>query len=300
MFSSVRSRSLSLCSFYPIFSKFSGEPERRLENTQYTKTLSPCPNYTNRRCWHPVTGGSKGIGYETAKTLYHLNGTVYITSRSTSSAESAITSIKASSPHPSQTSSSGKGKIDFIVMNFSDLSTIKQAAKEFLSKVNRIDVIIHNAGVMLPDDPNETTAQGWHQQLGINALAPFLLQLFLTPLLLHTAALPATPPNSVRVIFLSSSGHRAAPLPDGITWSDINLAHSMKTGLRRDAERYGQSKAMNCMFAYEFARRYQGTGSGIVSLSLHPGALKTVSFVLSNDTQPYMNREPVSDPRLRC
>ncbi|KAE9372030.1 NAD(P)-binding protein, partial [Stipitochalara longipes BDJ] len=222
-----------------------------------------------------VTGGSTGIGYETAKTLYHLNGTVFITSRSSSSAESAITSINTSSPHPSQNVPSGQGKIDFVVMNFSDLNTIRQSAQVFLSKVNRLDGIIHNAGVMLPDNPDETTAQDWHQQLGINALAPFLLQLFLTPLILHTASLPGTPPNSVRVIFLSSSGHRAAPLPDGVAWSDINLTHSTKTGLRKAAEQYGQSKAMNCLFAYEFARKYRNKGSGIVSLSLHPGALKT-------------------------
>ena len=237
---------------------------------------STISSHINPGCWHSVTGGSTGIGYETAKALYHLNGTVYITSRSSSSAGSAITSIKASSPHLSQIVPSGQGRIDFVVMDFSDLSTLQQAAKEFMSKVNRLDAVIHNAGVMLPDNPDETTTQGWYQQLGINALAPFLLQLFLNPLVLHTASLPTTPPNSVRIIFLSSSGHQAAPSPDGVAWSDINLAHTTKTGLRKEAERYGQSKAMNCMFAYEFARRYKGKGSGIVSLSLHPGALKTV------------------------
>ena len=231
---------------------------------------------TNPRSWYSVTGGSQGIGYETAKTLYHLNGTVYITSRSSSSAESAITSIKASSPHASPIGPSGQGKIDFVVMDFSNLRTVKKSAQELLRKTDRLDVIIHNAGVMLPDNPDKTTAQGWHQQLGINALAPFLLQLFLTPLLLQTASLPTTPPKSVRIIFLSSSGHRAAPLPDGVAWSDINLIHTTKTGLRKAAEQYGQSKAMNCMFAYEFAKRYKEKGAGIVSLSLHPGALKTV------------------------
>jgi NAD(P)-dependent dehydrogenase (short-subunit alcohol dehydrogenase family) len=235
-----------------------------------------------------VTGGSQGIGYEAAKTLYHLNGIVYITSRSAASAQSAITSIKSSSPQPSQVVPSGQGRIDFVVMNFFDLRTIQGSAQQLLSKVDRLDVIIHNAGVMLPDNPDKTTAQGWHQQLGINALAPFLLQLFLNPLLLHTTSLPTTPPNSVRIIFLSSSGHRAAPLPDGVAWSDINLIHTTKSGLRKAAERYGQSKAMNCMFAYEFARRYKEKGSGIVSLSLHPGALKTVRYSPSHNPHYFL------------
>jgi retinol dehydrogenase 12 len=180
-----------------------------------------------------------------------------------------------------------------VVIDFSDLRTIQKSAQEFLHKVDRLDVVVHNAGVMLPDNPDQTTAQGWHQQLGINVLGPFLLQLFLTPLLLHTAALPTTPPNSVRMIVVSSSGHRAAPRTDGVAWSDINLIETAKTGLRKEAERYGQSKAMNCMFAYEFARLYKDTGSGILSLSLHPGSLKTVNFLLFL-LSPYILLKPRS------
>jgi NAD(P)-dependent dehydrogenase (short-subunit alcohol dehydrogenase family) len=173
----------------------------RVSNSQGISN-STISSHTNSGCWRSVTGGSTGIGYETAKALYHLNGTVYITSLSSSSAGSAITSIKASSPHLSQIVPFGQGIIDFVVMDFSNLSTLQQAAKEFLSKVNRLDPIIHNACVMLPDNPDETTAQGWYQQLGINALAPFLLQLFLNPLVLHAASLPSTPHNPVRIIFL--------------------------------------------------------------------------------------------------
>jgi retinol dehydrogenase-12 len=50
-----------------------------------------------------VTGGSAGIGYEVAQTLYHLSGRVYITSRSLGSAQRAMDSIRESSQHASQT-----------------------------------------------------------------------------------------------------------------------------------------------------------------------------------------------------
>jgi NAD(P)-dependent dehydrogenase (short-subunit alcohol dehydrogenase family) len=208
-----------------------------------------------------------------AKHLYHLNGTVYITSRSPATGNAAISSIVASKPSPTQVVKSGRGSLHFLKLNLSDLSAIKATASEFLAKEKRLDVIFHNAGVMLPDDPDAATVQGYHQQLGINALAPFLLQHFLTPLMLSTAAFPATKANSVRIIFVSSSGHRAAPRPDGVCWDDINLLKSEKTGLKREVERYGQSKAMNVMHAHEFARRYGD--KGIVSFSLHPGALST-------------------------
>jgi len=220
-----------------------------------------------------ITGGSAGIGFELAKALYHLNGRVYITSRTESSAQKAISSIQTSSPHPSQQVKAGSGSIQYLLLNLSDLSTVKATAEQFLSKEKRLDIIWHNAGTMVPSDPNETTAQGYHQQIGINVLAPFLLQHFLTPLVLNTAALPFTPKNSVRVIFVSSSAHRASPPPDGVAWDDINLDKTEKVGSRKEIERYGQSKAMNVMQAHEFARRYHDRG--IISLSLHPGALST-------------------------
>src|SRR6266536_800937 len=48
-----------------------------------------------------ITGGSTGIGYKVAKTLYHLNGRVYITASTLGSVEKAVNSIHESSPHPS-------------------------------------------------------------------------------------------------------------------------------------------------------------------------------------------------------
>lgn len=221
-----------------------------------------------------VTGSTSGIEYETAEILYHLNGTVYITSRSASSAEASIHSILKSTPHSSQVFEPSKGKLKYIVLNLSDLSAVKEAAGSFLSQVERLDVVWHNAGVMIPDDPNVLTTQGHHQQLGINALAPFLFQYFLTPLMLRTASLTSTKLQSVRVILVSSSGHRASPMPDGVAWDDISPENG-KTGMRREIERYGQSKGINLIQAHGFARLYHEHGNGTVSLSLHPGALST-------------------------
>src|SRR5271170_1642001 len=65
-----------------------------------------------------------------------------------------------------------------------------------------------------------------------------------------------------------------APSPganlDGVNW-DMNMHR--KTSLRANMTKYGQSKAMNVMQAHEIALRYGS--DGLISLSLHPGALKT-------------------------
>lgn len=146
------------------------------------------------------------------------------------------------------------GSIHFPKLNLSDLSTTKGTVDEFLLREKRLDVIWHNAGVMLPDNPGQATVQGYHQQLGINVVAPFLIQHYLTPLMLTTAK--SAEPYSVQVIFVSSSGHRVAPMPDGVSWNDMDLLKSDKVGLRNEMCQYGQSKAMNVMQAYEFAYRY--------------------------------------------
>lgn len=217
-----------------------------------------------------ITGGTSGVGFELAKALYHLNGHVYITCRFISSGKSAISSILTSSPHPSQIIPSGKGTLHCLQLDLADLSTIAAFSAEFLSKEDRLDVLWHNAGVMVPAD-DAPSKDGYHMQLAVNGLGTFLLQKHLSPLLLSTAARPDTPALSVRSIFVSSSGHRAAPMPDGVNWDDINLLSA--TGVKGNVAKYCQSKAMSVMFAHELARRYGD--KGIVSFSLHPGALHT-------------------------
>ncbi|KAF4634456.1 hypothetical protein G7Y89_g3662 [Cudoniella acicularis] len=176
-----------------------------------------------------ITGGSAGIGYEVAKILYHLNRRVYITSRNADSTKKAITSIKASKPHPSQAIESGSGSLHYLILDMNDLSTTKATAEEFLSRERRPDVLWHNVGVMAVDNPEQKTAQGYHQQLGISGFGTFLFHQLLSPLILKTASMPRTSRYSVRAIFVSSSAHRASPTPDGVNWDDINFTKSERT-----------------------------------------------------------------------
>lgn len=217
-----------------------------------------------------VTGGASGCGYEVAKALYHLNGRVYIAGRDAQKAEAAIHSIISSVPAPHSSVQSGKGSLIFLPLDLNNLATIKSSAQEFLLKESRIDIIWHNAGVLgVPEGTK--TAQGFEAHLGVNALGPFLFQHFLTPLCLKTASLPDTKAKATRIIFVTSAGHRGAPTPDGVNWDDLNMDNI--TGIKGGILKYGQSKAMNVMFAHEIARQY--APAGIVSLSVHPGSLKT-------------------------
>ncbi|KAH6682773.1 hypothetical protein B0J14DRAFT_622895 [Halenospora varia] len=242
----------------------------------WSESFPPKPTFTEKNVPDQlgrvfiVTGGSSGCGYETSKAIYNLNGRVYIAGRSAKNAEEAIRKIKSSpaSPHPNV--KGGKGSLIFLQLDLNDLSTIKASAAEFLGRESRLDVIWHNAGLMGAPE-GSTTVQDFESHLGVNSLGPFLFQHFLMPVCLHTASLTGVKANATRVIFVTSAGHRAAPKPDGVNWDDINIKST--GGIKGGMLKYGQSKAMNIMHAHEIARRYGSRG--LISLSLHPGSLKT-------------------------
>jgi retinol dehydrogenase 12 len=209
---------------------------------------------------HIVTGGYSGCGYELVKILYEKNATVYLGGRSEQKATQAIEELKKSYPE-------SKGKVEFLKLDLSDLSTIKPSAEEFMSKESRLDVLTNNAGVMVP--PLDTRdAQGNELQLGTNCLGPFLLTKSLLPVLLRTAK--DAPTGSVRVTWASSLAATLQSPPEGVAFVEDGSINQL---LKTPELRYGQSKAGNTFLAAEFANRYGK--DGIISVSWNPGNLKT-------------------------
>ncbi|KAK9357108.1 hypothetical protein V1504DRAFT_399166, partial [Lipomyces starkeyi] len=210
--------------------------------------------------------GSSGVGLELCRILYHRGGRVIVGGRSEKSFLSAAENIKANPA--TGLGNCPKGSLDFLYIDLSDLTTVKPAAQELLSKINRLDVVWYNAGVMFPPVGSKTK-QGYELQWGTNVVAHFLLNRFLSPLQIKTAE--SAPASSVRTIWISSSAHHLGPDLYGINFSDINHENSKK---KPDPWLiYGQSKAGDLLCAVEYAK--QVSDKGIVSLSLNPGNLKT-------------------------
>lgn len=87
-----------------------------------------------------MTGANSGVGAELAKILYGKNATVYVAARSKEKALDAIEGIKAA--HPEST-----GRLMFLHLDLSDLTTIKSSADAYLAAESRLDVLWLNAGV---------------------------------------------------------------------------------------------------------------------------------------------------------
>jgi retinol dehydrogenase 12 len=200
-----------------------------------------------------------------ARLLYSKNSKVYVMARSEEKANKAIESIKAAAPQSA-------GSLVFIPLDYDDLTTVKAAAERFTTAEKRLHVLINNAGLQ-GAGPIDRTAQGYERHLQTNCLGPFLLYKFLAPILTATAEDPATPPHTVRTVWLSSvAAELFSEKQTGFCLNNLDYRANAK-----DANyRYGVSKLGNWAYAVELARRdWGGTTSKVIHLSVNPGNLRT-------------------------
>ncbi|KAK0254038.1 hypothetical protein LTR91_010493 [Friedmanniomyces endolithicus] len=198
-----------------------------------------------------VTGGNAGLGKETVLQLAkHEPKEIFLAARTRSKAEAAIAEIKVAIP---------KVNITFLELELSSFASVKQAAKDFQARSDRLDILINNAGVAALS--YSTTKDGFEIQFGTNHMGHALLTQLLLPTLLETAELPDA---DVRVINVSSKGHMFAP-PSGIVYEQAALEKLEPLG------RYGHSKLANILHARELQRRHPS----ITATAVHPGVIIT-------------------------
>jgi NAD(P)-dependent dehydrogenase (short-subunit alcohol dehydrogenase family) len=170
---------------------------------------------------------------------------VLVHGRSSERAEHAVRDLRASAAH---------GQSEPLVGDFASLSAVRELASDVLSRFDRLDVLVNNAGVMTRR--HTRSAGGYELTLAVNHLAHFLL----TTLLLDR--LKASAP--ARIVTVSSQMHSGG----SIHFDDPQLEHGWNA-----YEAYSQSKLANVLFAYALARRL--TGTGVSSNALHPGVIGT-------------------------
>lgn len=84
-----------------------------------------------------ITGGTGGLGLETAKALHLTGAKIYVTARSEEKGKAAVEAI----------SQSGKGvPAEFIVLDLASLKSVRNAVADFSARSSRLDVLITNAG----------------------------------------------------------------------------------------------------------------------------------------------------------
>ena len=186
-----------------------------------------------------VTGANSGIGYEAALVLAGKGARVLLGCRDAARAEAAMAAIRHAH---------SQADLGFVALDLGDLASVRSAA----AQVERIDVLVNNAGVMRP--PLGYTKDGFELQFGINHLGHFAL----AGLLLDKLAQG----NAPRVVTVASIAHKRG----GIDFANLDG----KQGYSRSAF-YSQSKLANLLFMAELDRRLRAAGSPILSVACHPG-----------------------------
>ncbi|HEY2551948.1 MAG TPA: SDR family NAD(P)-dependent oxidoreductase [Streptosporangiaceae bacterium] len=228
------------------------EPDH-LEASELTQRSAPGAHWTTADVGDQagrvavITGASSGIGLEAAKVLAARGAAVVLACRDTGKGKGAAEQVAAAAPAAQQ---------ELIRLDLASLASVREAAAQITAAHQRIDLLINNAGVMMP--PYGRTEDGFELQIGTNHLGHFALTGLLLGSMLQVAG--------SRVVTVSSNGHRAGR----IHFDDLNF-----TRRYTKMAAYGQSKLANLMFTYELQRRLSAAGEPAIAVAAHPGTART-------------------------
>jgi NAD(P)-dependent dehydrogenase (short-subunit alcohol dehydrogenase family) len=206
-----------------------------------------------------VTGANSGLGKATAEALARAGATTVMTARSRERGAQALADLRATT---------GSDRIELVVFDLADLSSVAEGAAAILERCRRIDVLVNNAGLVL--SKRSVTKDGYESTFAINHLGPFYLTQLLTDRLVASA--PA------RVVNVASVAHRGAR---GLDFDDLQTTRGYAA-----MKAYSRSKLANILFTNELAERLGPLG--VTANSDHPGTVAS-GFAQDNDAKGFLS-----------
>jgi NAD(P)-dependent dehydrogenase (short-subunit alcohol dehydrogenase family) len=191
-----------------------------------------------------ITGATQGVGRITAAELAKRGFRVVAAVRNPRAGEALAREVRASSG----------GKVDHVVGDLASLQQVRELATSFQARYPRLDVLINNAGVFLPE--RTVTEDGFETTFQVNYLSHFLLTHLLKGELERS--------EQGRIINLSSSVYAFGRF-------DVDNLQSEKNFSVFGT--YAASKLFMLMFTEELAKRLAGTR--VTANAAHPGIVRT-------------------------
>lgn len=203
-----------------------------------------------------ITGSTDGLGREVAQRVAALGAHVIIHGRNAERGAEVVKSITAS----------GKGSARFYAADFGSISAIRAFAATILRDYKQLDVLVNNAGVLVPgNQPRRTSSDGHELHFAVNYLPGYILSHELRPLL--KAAAPS------RIINVASLAQSA------IQFDDVMLEQPGAA-----SRGYGQSKLAQIIMTEDMAPELEPLGISIVAL--HPATMMNTSMVVESGMRP--------------
>ncbi|XP_041834783.1 dehydrogenase/reductase SDR family member on chromosome X isoform X1 [Melanotaenia boesemani] len=201
-----------------------------------------------------VTGGTRGMGFETARHLASLGMHVVIVGNEREEGKAAARKIQEEC---------SEGKAEFVFVDLTSLKSVRQFAQTFKDRGLPLHVLVNNAGTMLV--PERQTEDGFEFHFCLNYLSHFLL----TNLLLDVLKRLGRPGCSSRVVNMSSATHYAGVMH----MDDLNrrVCYSSHGA-------YAQSKLALVLFTNYLQEQLTAGGFHVTVNAVDPGMVDTALY----------------------
>lgn len=183
-----------------------------------------------------ITGATDGIGLATAKMLAEENHELLIHGKSREKLEKVKKELLEIND---------KIKVDMYCADFANLEEVYKMAEEVISKNEKLDVLINNAGIFVVEDDEVITKDGIDIRFSVNTVAPYILTSELLQILNEKS----------RVINLAS----AAQSEIEVEWLENKKTYS-------HSEAYAQSKLALIMWSIEMAKQ-NPNGPSVITIN---------------------------------
>jgi NAD(P)-dependent dehydrogenase (short-subunit alcohol dehydrogenase family) len=205
-----------------------------------------------------VTGATGGLAKAVAAGLAREGAAVVVVGRSMDRAEEAMAAVRAQVPGAA---------LEPLACDLSVQSSIRSAASDFLSRHERLDVLVNAAGVFRKE--RHVTPDGLELTFATNVMAYFLLTNLLLDALQRGADAAGTAgPPGARIVNVAS---RYGNTP--LNFDDLQTATGKYSFLRSTPP----TMLARVLLTQEFAERLRGTG--VVANAVHPGLVKNTTLL---------------------
>ncbi|TVP78764.1 MAG: SDR family NAD(P)-dependent oxidoreductase [Gemmatimonadales bacterium] len=203
-----------------------------------------------------ITGSTSGLGEALALDLAAEGWHVIVHGRNVERGEAVVEAIEAG----------GSGSAVFLPADFASLDEVRGLADQVRSQVDRLDLLVSNAGIWRPAEEGRLESEDGHElHFQVNYLAGYLLVEELLDLM------EASAPS--RIVKVSSVAQ--APMD----FDDVMLEQEYT-----DFHAYSQSKLAQIFHAMDLAERLEGTG--VVPVSVHPATIMDTRLVEERGMAP--------------
>lgn len=197
-----------------------------------------------------ITGANTGAGFQAARILLSKGAEVVMLNRNEAKSQNAIKELKESL--------GANVSVSYILMDLSDLASVRRAAAEVNNKVEKIDALICNAAIaQVPTQKH--TKDGFESQLGVNHYGHFVL---------CGSLLDRVEASQGRIVIVGSEGYKMGIKT--IQFDDMNWDKNYNP-----MNTYCHSKLAQIMFGYELQDKLKAAGRGVKVFVCHPGSSAT-------------------------